>query len=287
MTRLWQGDIDGARKALLEVLDETALADARLAGWYSVWLGAAYENEGDNQTSIAHYKKARSRLSAWLNVPFKGEIDTRIEAEGAKTSLQRTLLATNHHGPQAVGDLVWKLNNQAKVLLDGTASSRAKEEAVRMYGELLGFDASRPDNEFGLGPDVTWIDPDTKAGAAFELKTEKLYPAEYTKAEVGQAHNHIQWLAETEKETAWEGLLIVGPPGVCKGEASPSDNIYLCETQALAARMREFAAKVDDTRGRTAIERWTILNEIGGLSEWQASGWFRALAKTRLKSLKH
>lgn len=286
MTRMWQGDVDGARQALLDVLDDTALADAKLAGWYSVWLGAAYENAGDNETSLAHYKKARSRLSGWLNVPFKGEIDAKVEAEGAKTPLQRALLATNHHGPQAIGDLVWKLNHQARILLDAGSSSNAKEEAIRMFGELLGFDASRPDNEYGLGPDVIWIDPEANAGAAFELKTEKNNPAEYNKAEVGQAHNHIQWLADNEAETAWEGLHIVGPPGICKGEASPSENIYLVETQALAARMREFAAKVGDTRGRTAIERWTILNEIGGLSEWQASGWFRALAKTTLKSLK-
>lgn len=286
MTRMWQGDVDGARKALLDVLDSTALADAKLAGWYSVWLGAAYENEGDQETSVAHYKKARSRLSAWLNVPFKGDVDMKVEADGAKSPLQRTLLATNHHGPQAVGDLVWKLKQQSKILLDGTASSNAKEEAVRMFGELLGLDASRPDNEDGLGPDVIWIDPEAKAGAAFELKTQKNNPAEYTKQEVGQAHNHLQWLSDNEGEIAWEGLLLVGPPGVCKSEASPSENIFLVETQVLAARMLEFAAKVEDTKGRIAIERWTILNEIGGLSEWQASGWFRALAKTPLRSLK-
>ena len=49
--------------------------------------------------------------------------------------------------------------------------------------------------------------------------------------------------------------------------------------------MTEFAAKIDDTRGWILIERWTILNEIGELSEWQPSGWFRSLAKTPLKSL--
>jgi hypothetical protein len=286
MTRMWQGDIEGARTALLDVLDATALADAKLAGWYSVWLGATYENAGDHETGVAHYKKARSRLSAWLNVPFKSDVDMKVEAEGAKTALQKTLLAVNHHGPQAVGDLVWKLKNQAKLLMDATASSNAKEEAVRLFGELLGFDASRPDNELGLGPDVIWIDTDANAGAAFELKTQKNDPAEYNKQEVGQAHNHVQWLKDSEGDTNWDGLLIVGPPGVCKSEASPSDDIFLVETGSLVARMREFAAKIDDTRGKTAIERWTLLNEIGGLSEWQASGWSKALAKTPLRSLK-
>ncbi|APO67513.1 DEAD/DEAH box type DNA/RNA helicase protein [Rhizobium gallicum] len=286
MTRMWQGDIDGARDALLSVLDATALADAKLAGWYSVWLGAAYENEGDHETSIAHYKKARSRLSAWINVPFKGGADAQIEAEGATSPLQKSLLSINHHGPQAIGDLVWKLKQQAKILLDGTASANAKEEAVRMFGELLGLNASRPDNDYGQGPDVIWTDTEGKTGVAFELKTQKNSPAEYTKQEVGQAHNHLQWLADNEGETGWQGLLIVGPPGICKSEASPSDNIFLVETQALAARMLEFAAKVEDTKARIAIERWTLLKEIGGLSEWQAAGWFGSLAKMPLKNLK-
>ncbi|NML77004.1 DEAD/DEAH box helicase family protein [Rhizobium sp. S-51] len=286
MTKMWQGDVEGARKALLDALDATAMADAKLAGWYSVWLGATYENAGDNETASAHYKKARSRLSAWLNVPFRNDADVKAVAEGAKTALQRVLLATNHHGPQALGDLVWKLKQQARILLDKSATSNAKEEAVRLYGELLGFDASRPDNEWGKGPDVIWMDPDSAGCVAFELKTEKNAPAEYSKSEVGQSLNHIQWLKDNEGEKAWEGVLIVGPPGVCKSEASPSDEIFLVETTALAARMTEFAAKIDDTRGRIVIERWTILKEIGELSEWQPSGWSRSLAKTPLKSLK-
>ncbi|RVO78946.1 helicase [Sinorhizobium medicae] len=286
MTKMWQGDIEGARKALLDVLDDTATADPKLAGWYSVWLGATYENAADYETANAHYKKARSRLSAWLNVPFRNDADVKAEADGAKTALQKVLLATNHHGPQAIGDLVWKLKSKAKTLLDKSTSSTAKEEAVRQYGELLGFDASRPDNEYGKGPDVIWTEPDTVGCVAFELKTEKNDPAEYNKHEVGQSMNHVQWLKDNEGDKAWEGVLIVGPPGVCKSEASPSDDIFLVETTALAARMTEFAAKIDDTRGRTVMERWTILNEIGTLSEWQPAGWFRSLAKTPLKSLK-
>ena len=155
-----------------------------------------------------------------------------------------------------------------------------------MFGELLGYTASRPDNEFGLGPDVAWIDEMSKTGVAFELKTKKNSPAEYTKQEVGQAHNHVQWLADNHADIDWGGLLIVGPAGICKSEASPSDNLFLTEPAALAGRMREFAAKIDDTRAKTAMERWALIKELGGLAEWQLAGWFKILAKTPLKSLK-
>jgi hypothetical protein len=286
MTKLWQGDTEGARKALLDILDDTALADAKLAGWYSVWLAASYEADGDSETAIAHYKKARARLSHWLNVPHRSEFDRQADDEGDKTLLQKRLLAVNHHGPQALGDLVSKLRMQAKLLADPASSSSLKEEAVRLYGELLGFSASRPDNEFGHGPDVVWKDDEAATLVAFELKTEKKEPAEYNKAEVGQAHNHIQWLKDNEKDVRSEGLLLVGPSGVCKSEASPSEDIFLVETRSLVARMQTFAAKIDDTRGRTAIDRWTLLNELGGLAEWQPNGFFGALAQKTLKSVK-
>lgn len=286
MTRWWQGDLEGARKALLDVLDDTALADAKLAGWYSVWLAAAYEAEGDTVTSIAHYKKARSRLSPWLNVPTKSDSDVKVEAGGAKATLQQCLLAVNHEGPQALGDLIAKLKIQARKLGDAAASFNAKEEALRAFGELLGYSATRPDNEFGHGPDVMWQDETDKTLLAFELKTEKKDPAEYNKAEVGQAHNHIQWVADNAADFVCEGLLIVGPPGVCKAEASPSEAIYLVETQILIARMLELVAKIEDTRGRIAMDRWTLLSELGKLGEWQLPGWFKALARKPLKSLR-
>jgi hypothetical protein len=286
MTKLWHRDVEGARKALLDALDDTVLADAKLAGWYSVWLGASYEAENDGETAIAHYKKARSRLSPRLNVPFKSAFDVRSQAEGEKTLLQTVLLEANHHGPQALGDLIGKLRFRARVLIEGK-SSNEKEESLRVFGELLGYTAARPDNEFGSGPDVTWKDSESGYGLAFELKTEKDSPAQYKKKEVGQMHNHIQWLKDNEADTSWDGLLLVGPNGTCNADASPSDNIFLAEHEALAQRMRAFAAKLDDTRGRTALDRWTLLSELGALAEWQLSGWFKALATRRLKDLTH
>jgi hypothetical protein len=285
MTHLWQEDIEGARKAILDVLDDTALADARLAGWYSIWLGMTYDNEGDKETSVAHYKKARSRLSYWLNVPFRNEGDLKAVEDGPKTILQERLLSVNHHGPQALGDLIAKLRIQARVLTKKDASSGEHEEAVRMFGELLGIDSSRPDNELGLGPDVLWADELQKYVLAFELKTKKSQPAKYNKEEIGQAHNHLQWVSEKYPNCKCDGLLIVGPAGACSKEASPSDTIYLVETAALQKRMEELTAKIDDTRGRTILERWTALKELGGFPEWQLEGWFKVLAATPFKTL--
>nr|WP_246737465.1 hypothetical protein [Nordella sp. HKS 07] len=286
MTRLWQEDIEEARKALLDVLDSTAIADARLAGWYSLWLGMTYDVQGDTETAIAHYKRARSRLSHWLNIPFRSDGDLQATRGDPKTKLQEQLLTINHHGAQSLGNLITKLRGQAKILRDQGASSNQHEEALRMFGELMGFSASRPDNEVGAGPDVMWLDEHTKYMIPFEMKTKKDAPANYKKEDVGQVHNHQQWLKDEYPEHKCEGVLIVGPPGTCSKDASPSDDIFLVETAVIVHRMEEFVAKIEDTRGRTVIERWTALNAFGGLPEWQLDGWFKVLAQAPLKALR-
>ena len=62
-----------------------------------------------------------------------------------------------------------------------TGSTNQAEEAVRLLGEILGFDATRPDNDIGKGPDVFWVNNQTKEVLAFELKTNKNTPTRYKK----------------------------------------------------------------------------------------------------------
>lgn len=286
MTKMWQADVEGARQVLLDALDDTAMADAKLAGWYSLWLGMTYEMENDLETGIAHYKKSRARLSSWLHVPFKGENDLIVQEAGANTVLQRTLLSENQHGAQALSNLVAKLRKQTSILRNNDATSNMHEEALRMYGEILGFSASRPDNEFGAGPDVVWYDPQENNGIAFELKTKKNVLAEYNKYEIGQGLNHIEWLSENMDGQSFKGLIIVGPEGVCKDEANPSDEMFFAETASVASLLDELAAKIADTRGRTSLERWGTLKEIGELVEWQIEGWVQKLSSKLIKSMK-
>jgi tetratricopeptide (TPR) repeat protein len=283
MTKLWERDLDGARTALLDVINDTALADAKLAGWYSMWLGMTYESENDLETAIIHYKKARARLSTRLNVPFRSKLDAEISNEGPKTVLQHKLLTINKSGFTSLAEFVSDLKAQEHALNNKEYSSNVHEEALRRFGELLGYSASRPDNEIGIGPDVIWKDDDQREVIAFELKTKKYSPAEYSKQDIGQAHNHIQWLKDEYQNHNFGGLLIVGPPGECRKEASPSDSIYLVETDNLISRMRMLIAKIEDVRGKTAIERWTMFTDIGSFPEWQISGWFKALGNTLIK----
>lgn len=175
---------------------------------------------------------------------------------------------------------------QYDCLRNSDGSSAQHEEALRLFGELIGFRASRPDNELGVGPDVMWMDDDINYAIGFELKTKKQEPIKYNKEEIGQLHNHLQWMADGDlSEFRCEGLIVVGEVGVRTTVASPSDQMYLITPNALAARLADFTAKIRDTQGRTNLERWTALRDLGGLSEWQLPGWWGALASAPMKKL--
>ncbi|WP_434725358.1 DEAD/DEAH box helicase family protein [Mesorhizobium sp. RIZ17] len=286
MSKLWEGDIDGARKPILDVLNDIAVADAKLAGWYSLWLGMTYEISGDDDTSGVHYRRARSRLSAWVNLPFKKSFQQGVFSTDAKTAPHERLLFVNNQGPQALSAYIARIRTQVASVLNADHSSNQHEEAVRYVGELLGFDATRPDNELGVGPDVVWFDDEQKFLIPFELKTKKAEPAEYSKDEVGQSLNHLQWVAENFKGYRCDGLFVLGPDGTCKANANPSDDLYLLTVKRFRDSLGQFLGRLEDVRGRTALERWTLINEMGQLPEWQLNGWFNLLRDRRLRDIR-
>jgi len=285
MTALWNSDIVQARKSLLDTLDATADADAKLAGWHSIWLGMTYEIEGDTASADFHYRRARARLSPKLNLPINHihtHGDRSVDENGA---LHGKLMSVNLNGAQAIGNFLAFLNKQCQTLLDETVSFKQHEEALRSIGETLGYEASRPDNEHGAGPDVIWADSSKQYLVAFELKTKKEHPYEYNKSEIGQCLNHQEWIKSNYRDHKSDGLLIVGGEGACTANASPSDDLFLSDPKVITSKIRTFCSRVDDLRGRTDIERWTLLSELGQLSEWQLQGWFLAFKGKRLKDL--
>ncbi len=86
---LWEGDLQVARLALEDTIEETGRADTLLAGWHNIWLAACYQAEGDSESARLNYRRARSRLGVNLAISlspaaspagiteFRGAICTR------------------------------------------------------------------------------------------------------------------------------------------------------------------------------------------------------------------
>jgi hypothetical protein len=251
---MWNGDPATARRELEKTVDMTAQHDTPLGGWHAVWLGAAFEREGDRDSALISYGHAMSRLGGGMTLPRpaggrvqKGEI---LQLNAFGRSLQGLLGYS--HGNKFEAELA-KVRS-ALALID-TGTPKQAEVGVRALGELLGFTSTRPDNDQGTAPDVLWRDEEQPRQFAFELKTDKQTPATYYKKDISQAHDHLMWLKQCHDEYPILGLAFVGPPGTVHQTANPSANMSLCMVPTLAALRDDVLALIEDLRRHTPLGR--------------------------------
>ncbi len=209
------------------------------------------------------------------------------EAEGAETCLELSISENLELGIRHVNDVIAKIRANSTQLLEGTLTSRQAEEAVRMLGSCLGFEATRPDNELGKGPDVLWVDTRAKVAIPLELKTDKKEPATYRKKDdIGQAHDGLEWLAEHYKDHDVVGYIFLGPFGKCSKDAHPSEGMYLCSPNRLSELFERYISVLDDIKLRLPLERSAHLRALRANHEWQARGIAAYLFEWPMKSLK-
>lgn len=276
----WEGNYPSARAAIEDTIEETARADTPLAGWHSMWLGACYEREGDIESARLSYRRAKQRLGINVALPLGPSTDNPagVEPIGAFATLVERIVSLTSQD---------SFRRELKVLekrladLDG-ASPHQMEEAVRSLGEALGFEATRPDNDVGTGPDVLWISPTNAKCLAFELKTDKEEPATYNKKDIGQSLDSISWIAREVSGLTCLGLIFIGPDGRCRGEANPSADMWLCHPNQLALIRNELIAMIRDIRSLLPLERPHSTNDACNQERWTLD----ALAKVfKQKSL--
>ena len=96
-------------------------------------------------------------------------------------------------------------------LFDDQTSSSQQEEALRSFGELLGFDATRPEQETDTQStlDDLWLSAQKHQAILFELKTKKKPDQMINAADVGQGHNHLEWMERTHNGVSILGLIFV------------------------------------------------------------------------------
>ena len=114
---------------------------------------------------------------------------------------------------------------QVTSLLTPSASSNQFEESLKQLGELLGFTAQRPDNDFGVGPDVLWLLNDSSA-LIIEVKSRKKLDNPLNKDEHGQLLNSAQWF-----QTIYPGFagcrVVVHPNNLTTDSVVPDDSYAL------------------------------------------------------------
>lgn len=281
---IWEGNYPAARERLESTIENTLRADEKVAGWHNLWLGLCNELESDSRAATVNYARARDRLGQ-----SKIYLKTRSADDGQDTPpveprLTRALLdIVALESPESYERKLRVLQERLTPL--DALGPKAHEEAVRALGEAFGFSASRPDNAFGVGPDVLWVDDDTGMSVAFELKTAKEAPANYTKDEIGQCHNHLTWLSTESPEHKLLGLILVGPSGTISKNASPSSEMYHTTLEAIATHRNRLLAAIRDIRRAPANERAQMAHRLSEQSEFQIEGMFSALIQSQLQSM--
>ncbi len=233
----WERDYTKAASVLQKGLDKALDYSANLGAWYCLWIGYCLEQLGD-PTHEEMYKRAYGLSKAtpkhlalihdYSDQPVTDQVSNVVDQFGIAKGSQVV-------APQ-------KLHENLKHL-DGGGSVAQIEEAIRCLGQLLGLDSSRPDKEFGTGPDNLWM----LNGVAFalEAKTAKDADVPYSKKYVGQLVQHVNWVADTHDPDQVIPAFI-GPKIKAHHAASPSDEILVAELAELESLSNILCAAYED-----------------------------------------
>ena len=214
------------------------------------------------QTTIA-----MRRLNRSLTLPGQGTVVGKADVPVDFNEFGRSLKDLLSYSQGAKFESELKKLTDTLALIE-SASSNEAEAGVRQLGELLGFTATRPDNDEGTGPDVLWRDEAQPRMLGFELKTNKDDPATYFKKDISQGHDHLEWMNKNHAEYASLGLVYVGPEGSVDNAANPSDNMGLCSVPNLVALRDKLLALIEDLRKETPLERPGAIAKATDDSRW-------------------
>jgi replicative superfamily II helicase len=107
-----------------------------------------------------------------------------------------------------------------------TASTNQFEEALKNFGEIIGFNAERPEKSIKKGPDVLWLLAENGKNIALiiEAKANKEIDNLLTKDDHGQILTSFEWFKTTYK--SFQGFKIVVHPNDKMNPSIASEELY-------------------------------------------------------------
>ncbi len=229
---MWNREYQDAIKCLRDTLVDAFKISASTGAWHSLLLGCAYGLMGDNASAEELYRRAHT---AQRNIP---SLPQTVASDGESCSEQvievEQLFVKRSDNSMGTP----KVMDTGLAHLDGSGTTGQTEESLRVLGELLGMNSTRPDKEFGTGPDVLW-----RSGGmptlCMEVKTNKEGSSNYQKKEVGQLSDHVQWVKDQTGDTDIIPIF-VGPLNAATSTANPPNEflvISLDEFRRLGERL--------------------------------------------------
>lgn len=251
---MWNRDYGDAVKSLRDTLDDAFNVSASTGAWHSLWLGYAYQLLGDNATAEELYRRAHS---AQRNIPPLPHAYAAKAAEEYSDQVREVEQLFTKRSDSTLGTP--KIMDTGLAHLDGSGTTGQTEESLRVLGELLGMTSTRPDKEFGTGPDVLWHIEGMPA-LCIEVKTNKEPDSNYQKKEVGQLSDHVQWVKD-QTSAADIIPIFVGPLKSATATANPPNDFlvmgldqFLHLSERLVAALNDIAGAALPLTLRTTID---------------------------------
>ncbi len=132
---------------------------------------------------------------------------------------------------------------------------------------------------------MLWVDAVANAGFSFELKTKKQVSSDLTKADVGQGHNHLQWVSDNHPQLDHLGLVFISPNARVNGTANPSEEMYHSTLPIIRDIGGRILAAVDDLRAAPPGTRAEATKAFCEEQTFTVSSLFEAIARQKLVDL--
>lgn len=242
---LWDADFKKAIELYEECANDARPHDRGLSAWYTHWKATAHARLGEQKKATDAFMQAAT-LANTLGWPPQHERndETLVDVSEPMPQADAVVAMVNTLSPTAISKAFDSIAGDLKY---GSATSKA-EEALKRMGELLGLDACRPDNA-RTGPDVVWKFSSGDQAVSFELKTNKGTGTSYRKEDIGQYHDHIEFLkTDTEFRRYTFRHLIVGKIRPVAQQANPPKDLRIVELEQFSDVLRRLRQLYDRLR---------------------------------------
>ena len=237
---LWSREFNKAASVLAKIQEQAVQFSQFTGAWLTMWWGYAVEMTGDTEAAYDLYRRAFALNSNTLRLPLQqGASTDRIQQQVVNVAGQLQVGASKGMTlkvPQRLQQELFHLN--------GSGSVPQIEEALRCLGQYLGLESTRPDKEHGTGPDVLWRSNDGFA-VVMEVKTDKQESSRYTKSDLGQLRDHVQWVSD-RYETTEVADVFVGPLLAASDQANPSQEMVVIELEQFDSVGKKLVSTIQD-----------------------------------------
>jgi hypothetical protein len=169
---------------------------------------AAWYSRKEDPTQSAEWQKYAREHEPHLLMPSSGlQYQKRARTTPNAAAQFAEWLSKFEHASAAVAAIQ---HLRSHLVFSPDAPSELFERALRDLGEILGFESSRPDKEFHVGPDVLWMDGQIASPLEAKNNTSPDTPA-ISKDNAGQLAQSAAWASKFHSERTKIVPLIAHP----------------------------------------------------------------------------